>query len=40
MKFVVDGEVRRSWKMEYTLEEFGDNAKPAIVEETAQPSER
>jgi hypothetical protein len=34
---VSKGKEVRSWKLEYALQEFGDNARPAVVEESALP---
>jgi len=40
LKSISNGAERRSWQLEYTLQEFGDDPKSVIVEETAPPIEQ
>jgi hypothetical protein len=35
LTLISKGEEVRSWQLEYALQEFGDDAQPAIVEESA-----
>jgi hypothetical protein len=35
LRLIRDGKTLRSWQLDYALQEFGDNAQPAIVEESA-----
>ena len=36
LKIIKDGKTLRTWRLDYALQEFGNDAKPAIVEDAAQ----
>lgn len=38
LKIVKAGKTLRTWRLDYALQEFGDDAKPAIVEDAAPPA--
>jgi hypothetical protein len=38
LRLTRDGKTLRSWQLDYALQEFGDNAEPAIPEESAPPN--
>jgi hypothetical protein len=37
LRLLSEGKEVRSWRLDYALQEFGDNPRPAIVEESAPP---